>query len=239
MSVRILVVTPAYNEVDNIGDVVHSVKRALPMVDVLVVDDGSRDDTALAARQAGALVVRLPYNLGIGGAVQTGYLFALEQGYDVAVRIDGDGQHDPLYIPVLLALLEENVCDFVIGSRFIGPSLFRSPLTRQLGIKWFARVISLLIGQTVTDPTSGFCAANRAVIECFARAYPQDYPEPEALVMLHRLALRSREVPVEMNVRQGGRSSITSWRSIYYMLKVTLAILMSAVRPIELQRSCI
>ena len=168
--------------------------------------------------------------------MQTGYVFACEQGYDAAIQVDGDGQHDPGYLPVLLAPLEEDRADLVIGSRFVGPSSFRSSPARRVGIKWFAWVISWLIGQRVTDTTSGFRAANRAVIEYFAEAYPQDYPEPEAIVVAWRAGFRIREVPVEMHARQGGRSSINMWRSVYYMIKVTLSILVSMLRPVPLRR---
>ncbi len=236
MSLRILVITPAYNEAANIRNLVLDVRREFPIADVLVVNDGSADDTARLAEEAGAIVLSLPFNLGIGGAVQTGYVFAYEQGYDVAIQVDGDGQHDPAYLPVLMAPLEDGRADLVIGSRFVGPLSFRSSLARRVGIQWFAWIISLLIGQKVTDTTSGFRAVSREVIEFFACAYPQDYPEPEAVVVAHRAGFCIREVPVEMRVRQGGRSSINLWRSAYYMIKVTLAILLSVLRPISLQR---
>ena len=236
MGQRILVITPAYNEAANICEVVRSVKQEVPVADVVVIDDGSWDDCARLAEGAGAIVIRLPFNLGIGGAMQTGYIFAWEQGYDVAIQVDGDGQHDPAYVPVLMAPLEDDSADLVIGSRFVGPSSFRSGLARRVGIHWFARLISLLIGQRVTDTTSGFRAANRSVIEFFASSYPQDYPEPEAIVVAHRAGFRIREVPVEMRARQGGKSSINLWRSAYYMIKVTLSILMSVFRPISLCR---
>ena len=233
---RVLVIVPAYNEAANIQDVVCSIRREFPVADIVVVNDGSADDTARLAEEAGAMVLRLPYNLGIGGAMQTGYQFANERKYDVAIQVDGDGQHDPAYLPVLLAPLEDDRADLVIGSRFVGPSMFRSSFARKLGIKWFATLISLLTGQRVTDTTSGFRAADRTVIEFFAGAYPQDYPEPEAIVIAHRAGFRIQEVPVEMRERQGGRSSINPWRSLYYMVKVTLAILLSVFRPVSLQR---
>ena len=236
MSQRILVITPAYNEAVNIQAVILAVRREFAAADVLVVNDGSQDDTSRLARESGAIVLDLPYNLGIGGAMQTGYVFAYEQGYDVAIQLDGDGQHDPAYLPILLVPIADGTADLVIGSRFIGPSIFRSSLARRAGIKWFAWLISLLIGQTVTDTTSGFRAGNRSVIEFFASAYPQDYPEPESVVVAHRVGLCIQEVPVEMHVRQGGKSSINLWRSVYYAIKVTLAILMSVVRPISKQR---
>jgi glycosyltransferase involved in cell wall biosynthesis len=231
-----LIIVPAYNEAANLARTIDSIRSDVPWADIAVVNDGSADATAEIARAKGVIVLNLPYNLGIGGAVQTGYVYAAENGYDVAIQVDGDGQHDPAYIPVLLAPLELGSADLVVGSRFIGPSLFRSSLARKIGIKWFALAISLLIGRTVTDTTSGFRAANRSVIEFFAAAYPQDYPEPETVVMVHRAGFRIQEVPVEMYERQGGRSSINVWRSAYYMIKVTMAILMSVFRPISFQR---
>ena len=233
VSTRILIIVPAYNEAESIASTIDSIRADAPWADIAVVNDGSQDATAEIARSKGVILLNLPYNLGIGGAMQTGYIFACERGYDVAIQVDGDGQHDPAYIPVLLAPMETGAADLVIGSRFIGPSFFRSSLPRLIGIRWFAALISLLIGRRVTDTTSGSRAANRSVIEFFASAYPQDYPEPEMVVFAHRAGFRIREVPVEMRERQGGKSSINLWRSIYYMIKVTLAILMSALRPIR------
>lgn len=233
---RILVIIPAFNEAASLPHTIDAIRSEAPWVDIVVVNDGSADATPDVARAKGVMLLNLPYNLGIGGAMQAGYLFANEQGYHVAIQVDGDGQHDPAYIPVLLVLLQDQQADLIIGSRFIGPSSFRSSLSRWVGIQWFAMLVSLLIGRKVTDTTSGFRAANRHMIELFAASYPQDYPEPEAIVMAHRAGFRVAEVPVEMRVRQGGRSSINVWRSAYYMIKVTLAILMSFFRPIPLQR---
>ena len=234
-SPRTLIIVPAYNEEVNLADVIDSICATAPWADIAVVNDGSCDATPEVARAKGVILLNLPYNLGIGGAVQTGYVFACEQGYDVAVQIDGDGQHDPIYLPVLLYPLEAGSADLVVGSRFIGPTSFHSSVARRAGIQWFAKVVSLLIGQRVTDTTSGFRAANRRAIQLFAADYPQDYPEPESIVLAHRAGLRLCEVPVEMHERQGGRSSINPWRSVYYMIKVTLAVLMSVVRPVSLQ----
>jgi glycosyltransferase involved in cell wall biosynthesis len=233
------VIVPALNEALSIRQVVLDIRREYPLANVLVVDDGSVDDTAQLAKEAGALVLSLPYNLGIGGAMQAGYVFACEEGYDVAVQVDGDGQHDPMYLPVLLVPLEDDRADLVVGSRFIGPSHFQSSLARRAGIKWFSLLISLMIGQKLTDTTSGFRAVNRSVMEFFARTYPQDYPEPEAIVVVRRAGFRVQEVPVEMHQRQDGTSSITFWRSGYYVIKVTLAILMSFFRSIPPQERVI
>ena len=196
---KILAVVPAYDEEDAIGPVVREIAAFDPSIDVVVVDDGSSDGTAAAAAAAGAAVVRLPFNVGIGGAVQTGFRYALEQGYELAVRLDGDGQHNPAELPRLLAPLERDEADVVTGSRFRNDegSGYRPPLARRLGITWFARLVSLLSGQRVTDTTSGFQALNRRGIALFASDYPSDYPEVEATVLLLKYRLRLVEVPVQ------------------------------------------
>jgi hypothetical protein len=228
---RIVAVVPAYREQDAIGGVVAEIRAFDASLDVVVVDDGSPDGTAAAAAAAGAAVIRLPFNLGIGAAVQTGFRYALERGYDAAVRLDGDGQHDPTELPKLLDALASGAADVVTGSRFLaGDASYRPPLARRLGITWFARLVSLLTRQKVTDTTSGFQALNRRGIALFARDYPSDYPEVEASLLIARLDLRSVEVPVAMREREHGRSSITLVRSVYYMLKVTLALLVAMAR---------
>jgi len=221
---NILVIIPAYNEEGSVEKVVEEIHTYIPQVEVLVVNDGSTDKTLERARTAGVNVLDLPFNLGIGGAMQAGYKFALEKKYDIAIQVDGDGQHDPKEIPKLLQALEEKEVDMVIGSRFIGDSEFKSSMMRRVGISIFSRVISLIVGQKITDPTSGFRAANRRAIQLFAFDYPQDYPEPEVLVLLHQCGLKMAEVPILMNERYSGESSITKLRSIYYMVKVLLAI---------------
>ena len=221
---RTLIIIPAYNEEGSVGKVVKEVKLYLPGADTLVVNDGSTDLTSLKARTAGAIVLDLPFNLGIGGAMQAGYKFALEKKYDIAIQVDGDGQHDPKEIPKLLRALEEKEVDMVIGSRFIGDSEFKSSMMRRLGISIFSKAISLIVGQKITDPTSGFRAVNQKTIRLFSTDYPQDYPEPEVLVLLHQCGLKMAEVPIVMNERYAGESSITKIRSIYYMVKVLLAI---------------
>jgi glycosyltransferase involved in cell wall biosynthesis len=228
---RIAAIVPAYDEEGAIGDVVAGVRALGPRFDVVVVDDGSADGTAAAAAAAGATVIRLPYNLGIGAAVQTGFRFALERGYELAVRLDGDGQHDPVELPRLLGPLEAGEADIVTGSRFTdGNDAYRPPLGRRLGIVFFARLVSLLTRQRVTDTTSGFQALNRRAIALFAEDYPSDYPEVEATLLVLKHRLRLREVPVRMREREHGTSSITFVRSVYYMLKVTLALLVAMFR---------
>lgn len=219
-----LVIIPAYNEEGSIEKVVKGVKQYLPEAWVLVVNDGSSDHTSEKAEASGAIVLNLPFNLGIGGAMQTGYQYAFEKGYEIAIQVDGDGQHDPKEITKLLKVLEEKEVDVAIGSRFIGDSEYKSSIMRRIGITIFSGVISAIVGQKITDPTSGFRAANRKAIQLFAMDYPQDYPEPEAVILLHQCRLKIGEVPVEMSRRYAGESSITKIRSVYYMVKVLLAI---------------
>lgn len=228
---KLLIVIPAYNEEGAVGKVVEEVKRHLPQADVLVVNDGSIDLTSDKAKIAGATVLELPFNLGIGGAMQAGYKYAYEKGYDIAIQVDGDGQHDPKEIPNLLRALEEKQVDMAIGSRFIDDSTeYRSSMMRRVGIAFFSKVISMIVGQKITDPTSGFRAANRKVIRLFASSYPQDYPEPEALVFLSKSGLKVAEVSAIMNQRYAGESSITKIRSVYYVVKVLLAILVDCFK---------
>jgi glycosyltransferase involved in cell wall biosynthesis len=228
---RIVAVVPAFEEAEAIGAVVSEIHDFDPGIDVVVVDDGSRDETTEAAVAAGAVGVRLPFNLGIGAAVQTGFRYALEQDYDVAVRLDGDGQHDATELPKLLAPLERGEADVVTGSRFRDENGgYRPPLGRRLGITWFAKLVSLLSRQRVTDTTSGFQALNRPAIALFARDYPSDYPEVEATVLLLKHRLRLLEVPVEMRERETGSSSITFLSSLYYAVKVTLALFVGIAR---------
>jgi len=221
---RILIIIPAFNEEGAVGKVVERVKAHLPEADNLVVNDGSTDLTSEKAKVSGAKVLELPFNLGIGGAMQAGYKYAFERGYDIAIQVDGDGQHDPKEINKLLHTLKEKGVDMVIGSRFIGESEFKSSRMRRIGIAIFSKVISRIVGQKITDPTSGFRAANQRAIQLFALDYPQDYPEPEVLILLHQYGLKIAEVPVGMAKRHTGESSITMIRSIYYMVKVLLAI---------------
>ena len=228
---RRLAIVPARNEEAAVGGVVAELRAFDPGLDVVVVDDGSTDATAERAAAAGAAVVRLPFNLGIGGAVQTGFKYALERGYETVLRLDGDGQHDPGQIPNLLAPLERGDADVVVGSRFAnGGGGYRAPFARRAGIRWFARLVSLLTRQRLTDTTSGFQAVNGRAIRLFAADYPHDYPEVEAAVMVVRHRLRIVEVPATMRGRETGASSITALRSLYYAVKVTLALVVAVFR---------
>ena len=231
MTAHVLAVVPAYNEAGAVGRVVDEIHACDPRLHVLVVDDASRDETAARAQEHGALVLSLPFNVGIGGAVQTGFRYALERGYEFAVRLDGDGQHDASELPKLLAPLERREADLVIGSRFVEPEgSYRPPLARRIGIRVFARLVSLLGGERVTDTTSGFLALNRVGIELFAAEYPHDYPEVEATLVALRSGLRLSQVQVDMRERETGSSSITFVRSLYYVVKVTLAVLVASLR---------
>ena len=231
-----LAVVPAYNESETIAAVVRALRAHAPLFDTLVIDDGSSDDTAALAARAGATVVRLPFNVGIGGAVQTGFVYAREHGYGFLAQVDGDGQHDSLELARLCETMQAETVDtetvdMVCGSRFLGDERhYRAPLGRRTGIHIFAFVLSRLIGMPVSDPTSGFRLYNRRAIELFAREYPHDYPEVEAVLILHHNRLRMREVPVRMHVRGGGTSSIGARRAAYYMVKVLLALLVGVGR---------
>lgn len=231
--IRHLAIVPAYNEAEAIGDTVTAIAQAAPGFDILVVDDGSTDATAERAGAAGAGVLRLPFNIGIGGAMQSGYLYAREHGYEVAVQIDGDGQHDPACIADLLARLRADPeLNMVTGSRFLDPSGtgYRSSAARRVGIRLFAGVVSIITRQPVTDPTSGLRMTDRHGIELFARDYPHDYPEVEAILLMHAHKLRTSEVAVQMRPRLTGTSAISSARSVYYMVKVMLAVFVGLFR---------
>lgn len=229
---RKLAIVPAFNEAGMVGRVIRDIRRHAPDFDIVVVDDGSTDTTAAHAEAQGATVIRHPFNLGIGGAMQSGYKYALREGYDVAVQVDGDGQHKAAHIHDLLAKLETegDKADMVTGSRFLGEPGYKVPLGRRIGNLIFALVMTAITRQRITDPTSGFRMANRRGIELFARDYPHDYPEVEAILMLHAHKLRLHEVHVSMNKRDFGQSSIDYPRSAYYMVKVLLAIFIGLFR---------
>ena len=229
-ALRRVAIVPAYNEEASIAGVVGELLAYDPGLRVVVVDDGSTDRTGELARAAGAKVISLPFNLGIGGAVQTGFRYAWEQGFDVAVRADGDGQHDPAELDAILRPVLADEADVAVGSRFIGGDGYRSSRSRRAGIRLLAWIVSALTRQRITDPTSGFQAANRLGIRLFAADYPHDYPEAEATVMVFKHRLRLQEVPVKMRARESGRSSITAVRSVYYMVKVVLAIFVALFR---------
>jgi len=228
-SPRILVIIPAYQERRSIGGVVRSLRQRYPY-DVLVVNDGSTDRTSESAREAGATLLDLPCNLGIGGAVQTGFLYARDRGYDVVVRIDGDGQHEVEDIPIVLEPILAGRADAVIGSRFLGETGYRGSIPRIFGIRYFRLLVNMTTRYRVTDPTSGFFAINRRLVAFYSDHYPSDYPEVDAYILMHRFRARTVEVPVRMYGRAEGKSSITAFRAVYYMVKVTLSYLINCIR---------
>ena len=219
-----LIIIPAFNEHECIKNTVEMIIKEAPDFDYVVINDHSTDNTLDILRENNYNYINLPTNLGIGGAVQTGYRYAFENDYDTAVQVDADGQHDPKYLSMMLDTLQKGKADMVIGSRFIENKGFQSTFARRIGITYFTKLIHLLTGKVITDPTSGFRLGNRAVIELFAKDYPRDYPEPESVVTLLKCGLNVKEVPVEMRARQGGVSSINLSKSVYYMIKVSLAI---------------
>jgi hypothetical protein len=228
---RVLVIVPAYNEAATVGAVLDALRQQTPDYDVLVVDDGSTDATAEVVRNAGtAALVSMPLNVGIGGAIQTGYKYALRRGYEVAVQCDADGQHPVEEIPRLVARLEDGTADVIIGSRYVADTDYRPSLSRRVGKSLLSRLVDAMVGGGITDTTSGFRAANRRAVRLFARHYPDDYPEAEALVILHRAGLKAAEIPVNMRPRQGGQTSIRPPHALYYMVKVALAIFIDMFR---------
>ena len=230
---KIAVVIPAFNEEESIAAVVASVNKAsTPLITLVpvVVNDCSKDSTLKIIRELDCIALDLPINLGIGGAVQTGIKYAFNNGFDYAVQIDGDGQHPPHGIPILMEELRKNNWDVVIGSRFIKNEGFQSTILRRSGIKYFQWLLKLITGETVTDPTSGMRLMNRKTMELLYAYYPDEYPEPEALIIYNRNGLQFGEVPMQMIERQGGQSSIQGFGTIYYMFKVTIAIVFTFLR---------
>ena len=226
---KVLIIIPAYNEEENIVQVIQSLKKAKPDVDYLVVNDCSKDHTKQLLSDTDASFMSNPINLGIGGTVQGGYLYARDHGYDIAVQMDGDGQHNPEYLAALLEPIIKEEADITIGSRFIKKEGFQSSFMRRAGINYFSWLIKIMAGVHVLDVTSGFRAVNRRFIELYAAEYAQDYPEPEAIVVGARHGARIREIPVMMNERSGGQSSINGLKTLYYMIKVTMAIVITSL----------
>lgn len=227
MEKRVLVIIPAYNEEESIGGVVAELRATCPEFDYVVVNDASTDGTARVLEENGCNYINLPSNLGIGGNVQTGYLYAVERGYDIAVQMDGDGQHDPAYLHAIVDPVAAGECDMCIGSRFIEKDGFQTSFLRRFGIQFLKLVLRVSCGVRVTDVTSGFRACGRPLVRLYAENYAQDYPEPEAIMTAVMAGFRVAERPVKMRERQGGVSSINPLKSVYYMIKVTLAILLA------------
>lgn len=225
-----LAIIPAYNEQGNILRTVNDLRENAPDFDYVVINDCSTDDTLSVCRENHLNVVSLPVNLGIGGCVQTGYTYARDRGYDLAVQFDGDGQHNASYLDAMTEKLLREELDMVIGSRYIERKGFQSTGLRQAGIRYFTWLIRRMTGQTITDPTSGMRLCNRDVIEIYAEDYPRDYPEPESVTAILHMGKKVRELPVMMNERREGVSSISPLNSIYYMIKVSLAVILTAKR---------
>jgi len=231
--VRILVIVPAYNEEGCIKGVIQDIRDNFPSGDIIVIDDGSQDNTSAIAGNLGVRVTELPYNLGIGGAMQAGFLYALQGGYEAAIQFDGDGQHHADQIEKILKPWLSQKADLVVGSRFLSDGGFTSSVQRRIGAKVLSFVVSAITGQRITDTTSGFRVYGRKTIEFFCSLYPEDYPEVEALILAHKKGLKIVEVPSEIGPRTGGRSSITISKAVYYMVKVLLAIFVDLLKKID------
>ena len=225
-----MILVPAFNEAGAIGDVVREVRHVMPKTPILVVDDASKDSTYDRAKAAGAEVLRLPHHLGLGGCLQAGYKLAFELGYEYVIRVDGDGQHDPKYIPHLFKVLRETGCHMVIGSRFYQNSGEHTSAVRAIGIRIFRTVLRPILGKTVHDPTSGFVGVNREALQTFTGSFPLEYPEIEALVVLQRKRFRFQEVPCQMRRRKAGRSTITAVKSLYYVIHVLLGVFVNVLK---------
>jgi hypothetical protein len=230
---KVLVIIPAYNEAGSLCNVVQDISENAPGCHYVIINDCSKDNTADVCKEHGLNVVNLSNNLGIGGAMQAGYKYAAKYGYDVAIQVDGDGQHSAKYIPTALEHMYRSQADIVIGSRYLDEGGYQSSAIRRVGIRYFSALIRLLAGTKVTDPTSGFRIVNRKLIEFFSQHYPADYPEPETLVLMARNGFKIEEISVDMNERETGKSSITPMRSIYYMVKVSLGMFFAATERIK------
>lgn len=227
---RLLILIPAFNEEAAVGQVIEAVQKVLPGTPVLVVDDGSQDATAQVAQHARAEVIRLPHHLGLGGAVQTGYRFAFEHGYEQVVRLDADGQHPPEEIRGMLAVMDEGSYDMVTGSRYLESNGYETQVMRRFGGRIFSILLRPILGQRISDPTSGFIAVNRNALEVFSHSFPLEYPEIEALVVLRRKAMSFAETPVQMRPRIAGESSIGRWSAVYYMVRVLLGVFVNVIK---------
>ena len=227
---RVLVIIPAHNEEDSLPATLAEVRAKAPNVDILIVNDGSRDATAKVAKAAGVAVVSHPVNLGVGGALQTGFRFAVEHGYEIGVQLDADGQHDPAYLAVLLEPVLSGKADVSIGSRYVEQTGYRAPLNRRLGMLFFSGIVHLALKQRITDTTSGFRAYNLAVMQVCQHDFPKDFPDAPLLIALARRGFRLTEVAVVMRERQAGQSFYTLGKQLYYPYKNLLASLMAFIR---------
>jgi len=234
---RVLVIIPAYNEEENIGKVIAEIRACVGDIEIVVINDNSSDNTAIVAKEAGVNVINLPHNLGYGGAVQTGFKYAISKGYEYGVQIDGDGQHDPHSMKDLLKVVQSGEADAAIGSRFLGSIQYRIPFFRRLGMAIFGRIVSWIIKQRISDPTSGYQALNQKVMKFFAYDnYPSDYPDADTLILLHFAGFKIKEIPVVMRERQFGKSMHTQLKSLYYIYKMFLAIFILLLQRKKIQR---
>ncbi len=238
MSETVAIIMPAFNEESTIGPIVHATAKAVPQADIIVVDDASSDKTADVAQAAGAKVISLPFNMGYGAALQTGFKYAYKRAYNYAVQMDSDGQHDPASITDLLRAVQNGDADVVIGSRFMGLGNYRAPLLRRIGMKFFGTLASLLLRRKITDPTSGFQALNRHAIRFNASDYyPVDFPDADYIIMLHRAGLKVKEVPVAMHPSPPGKKSMHSgWRPLYYVFDMLLSMFVVLLRKHAFKR---
>ncbi|MBN1667397.1 MAG: glycosyltransferase family 2 protein [Anaerolineales bacterium] len=231
MAEKILILIPAFNEAPRIAGVIAGIQEVVPEADILVVNDGSNDNTASVARNAGAYVVSLPYNMGYGVALQTGYKYARRYDYDIVVQMDGDGQHEPKSIPDLLQVLQQQKVDIVLGSRWLGKGNYQGSVLRKFGKFYFGFLASLVTHYNVTDPTTGFQALSRPVVHFFCcHVYPSDYPDADVIIMLHRAGFRVTETPVTMYINESGHSMHSGLRPLYYGMKMMLSITMTLLR---------
>ncbi|MCM8799841.1 MAG: glycosyltransferase family 2 protein [Candidatus Omnitrophica bacterium] len=233
-----LIILPAYNEEQSIGRVIEDIRKNIPTADILVVNDGSKDNTSKIAKQLNVLVIDLPFNLGIGSAVQTGFKFALKENYDICVQCDADGQHPAYQIKNLISPLLENSIDIVAGSRFLRKYSYKSTIPRQIGIFLFSKLLSFITKISLTDTTCGFRAFDRKAIEFFAEFYPCDYPEVEALILAYKRGLKIKEVPIRIIERKEGISSIGFWSAFYYTIKVFLAVIIDLFENLPKKKLC-
>lgn len=232
---KAIIIIPAYNEEKNIAGVINGIKNVILDVDILVVNDGGKDRTEEIARELGARVISLPYNMGYGAALQTGFKYALKKGYEYAVQIDADGQHDPKDIPKLLDVVLSGKADVVIGSRFLNGGKYKAPAVRRLGMLFFARLTSLIIGEKITDPTSGYQAINKNGLQFYAGDYyPVDFPDADVIIMLHRAGLKIKEIPVIMYPSVQGKSMHSGLKPVYYIFKMFLSIFVTLLRKAEI-----
>jgi len=228
---KILILIPAYNEEDRIKKVINDVRKYASGSDILVVNDGSTDKTPEVSISSGAKVINLLFNLGVGAALQTGYKYAVQKEYQYLIQLDADGQHNPVYIPQLIKKIKEKDTDFIIGSRFLTDGKFPGSFVKLIGNRFFAKVISMLIHRTITDPTSGYRAMNRKVLDFFSRdIFPFDYPDADVILALHRAKFKTEEIPVVMNERKSGESQHTGLKPFYYIFKMLLSIFVTLLR---------